>query len=152
MATVGERLRGAREHSGLSRAEAAGRLGMSASGLQRWELGSREARAGDLCRLATLYGTTVGELLGERPLEAQRMANDGGSRTAPSDRELLFELAAAVRASARALEVRVTEVEAAEARALELAQKNIDRMMAYLPEPSPHAADRHDEEAVSDGY
>lgn len=152
MGTVGQSLRVARERAGLSRAEAAERLGMSASGLQRWELGSREARAGDLCRLAALYGTTVGAILGERPLEAQRMANDGGSRVAPSDRELLFELAAAVRASARALEVRVTEVEAPEARALELAQRNIDRMMAYLPEAAPHSAGRHDEEAVSDGY
>ena len=150
MSEVGHGLRVARERAGLTRAEAAERLGMSASGLQRWELGSREVRVADLRRLAEIYGTSTAALLGESQ-EATVVDHEHPAGPAEgSDRELLMELVRAVRASARALELRVTEVEAPEARALEVAQRNIERMMEYLP--APHPADRRDEEAVSDGY
>lgn len=66
-----ERLRAAREASGLSRAEAEGRAGLPKRTLERWEQGLNEPGALWLAKLAPVLGTTVEALTGS---EAQPLA------------------------------------------------------------------------------
>lgn len=152
--TVGTRLRSAREHLGLSQRDVANLLNVSKSTVLHREAGRSVLRADELPRWAQALGVTphwlaFGDEAPRPPREESTEQEEDGRRgEGRSDRDLLFELAAAVRASARALEARITEVEAPEARALELAQKNIERMMRYMPDP--HSVDRRDEEAVRD--
>ena len=61
-------LREARLYLGLSRLEAARALRVSAASIRLWEAGRREVSPGDLLRLARLYRTTPGALLGEAPV------------------------------------------------------------------------------------
>lgn len=142
-----------RERVGLTQEELGDRIGLSRSAISKIERDLRGLSLDTALRLASTLGVSVETLMADAaPQEVTATAQDSGAG-APGEftgRALLMELAAAVRASARALEARVTEVEAPEARALELAQKNIERMMQYMP--GPHSADRRDEEAVSDAY
>ena len=61
-------LREARLYLGLTRLEAARALRVSAASIRLWEAGRREVSPGDLLRLARLYRTTPGALLGEAPV------------------------------------------------------------------------------------
>ena len=63
-ASLGLRLREAREYLGLSRDEVAQHLGVSRSSLSLMEDGTRNASAVELSRLAKLYKTTVESLAG----------------------------------------------------------------------------------------
>ena len=63
-ASLGLRLREAREYRGLSQAEVAQHIGVSRSALCLIESGTRNVSAVELSRLAKLYKTTVESLAG----------------------------------------------------------------------------------------
>jgi Zn-dependent peptidase ImmA (M78 family)/DNA-binding XRE family transcriptional regulator len=64
---VAQRLRSARESSGLTQAQAAAELGVSRPLLIAIEKGTREPGPGELFTLARIYGKTVSELLRPTP-------------------------------------------------------------------------------------
>lgn len=142
-----------RERAGLTQEELGDRIGLSRSAVSKIERDLRGLSLDTALRLAATLGASVESLMTDAPpQEATETAEDShpGVSGGVTDQALLMELARAVSASARAMEKRISEVEAVEARALEKAQDNIERMMAYLPAPVPHSADRRDEEAVRD--
>lgn len=51
--------------AGLTQAEAAQRLGISQSAVAKWETDKSLPRGSTLLKMARLYGSTVGQLLGD---------------------------------------------------------------------------------------
>lgn len=70
-AAVGERLVEARKARGMTQAQVAEALGVARTTITAMEQGERRPRAGELIRLAELFGRQVGELT--RPLSPQRL-------------------------------------------------------------------------------
>lgn len=62
-ATVGGRLRAAREAAGMTQAEAASRIGAARTTLVAIEKGDRRVRTSEMLRLAHAYGTSVNSIL-----------------------------------------------------------------------------------------
>ena len=149
----GRRVARWRERAGLTQEELGDRIGLSRSAVSKIERDLRGLSLDTALRLAATLGVSVESLMTDAPpQEATETAEDNhpGVSGGATGQALLMELARAVSASARAMEKRISEVEAVEARALEKAQDNIERMMAYLPAPAPHSAGRRDEEAARD--
>lgn len=78
---VAPRLRDLRRSRGLTLEAAALRAGLSPAHLSRLETGHRQPSLPMLLALARIYGTTVGEVLGELPPEEQPVIR--GGRAAP---------------------------------------------------------------------
>lgn len=79
---VGERLKQARAAADLTQAQAAKRAGFHKQSVIRWEAGTRNIGAVDLAKLARVYGTTAGAILGE--LGYQMATGEAGSTDAPT--------------------------------------------------------------------
>jgi transcriptional regulator with XRE-family HTH domain len=62
------RLREARRNAKTPIRQVAERVGVALSTVQRWESGESSPRYSELEKLAVIYGTTVEELSGEKPL------------------------------------------------------------------------------------
>ncbi|MEU9763125.1 XRE family transcriptional regulator [Streptomyces sp. NPDC047985] len=74
---VAPRLRDLRRGRGLTLEAAAQRAGLSPAHLSRLETGRRQPSLPMLLGLARIYGTTVSELLGERPPEREAIIRGG---------------------------------------------------------------------------
>ena len=81
------RLRAARQAAGLSQQDVGRHLGVTGAAISRWENGHRSIDPDELVKLARLYGTTVGWLVGESPFfspettgEDPHPANGAGER------------------------------------------------------------------------
>lgn len=62
---VADRIKHARRSAGLSQVEAAGKAGMAASQLARYETGENEPQIATLRRLAKALEVSISELIGE---------------------------------------------------------------------------------------
>lgn len=101
MATLSERLRQARERSGLTQKEVAGALGFrSPATVSQYERGERTPDALTLERLARLYGVSLGFLFGEEARRDWEEALGALGREAPEARPGLAQLAHRLRAMA----------------------------------------------------
>ncbi|MEU1281226.1 helix-turn-helix domain-containing protein [Streptomyces sp. NPDC005805] len=77
LAGVPPRLRDLRRRRGLTLEAAAHRAGLSPAHLSRLETGNRQPSLPVLLALARIYGTTVGEVLGEQPAEREPVVRGG---------------------------------------------------------------------------
>ena len=88
-ATIGARLKDAREYRGFTLEDVAGYLGITPSDLSLIESGSRPAAAAEINRLATLYKTTPDHLTGharkEPEPESVRMLARAAADISPTD-------------------------------------------------------------------
>ncbi|MFI9629676.1 helix-turn-helix domain-containing protein [Streptomyces sp. NPDC052042] len=82
---VAPRLRDLRRGRGLTLEAAAQRAGLSPAHLSRLETGRRQPSLPMLLGLARIYGTTVSELLGERPPEREAIIRGGVFEGAAAD-------------------------------------------------------------------
>ncbi|MEU4895664.1 XRE family transcriptional regulator [Streptomyces sp. NPDC044780] len=76
---IAERLSGARRRTGWTLAEVAPAVGVSVTHLSRLERGDRQPSIGVLIQLARMYGTSVGQLVGEEPEAACRIFRRGAA-------------------------------------------------------------------------
>ena len=99
-ATIGERLRGLRNESGMNKAAAAKALNISRPTLDAWESDKTSPTIADMKRLCSLYGCDYGYIVGEydcktRPvtdifLETGLCADAAASLLTLNDREIAF--------------------------------------------------------------
>ncbi|MFF9589868.1 helix-turn-helix domain-containing protein [Streptomyces sp. NPDC014646] len=82
---VAPRLRDLRRGRGLTLEAAAQRAGLSPAHLSRLETGRRQPSLPMLLGLARIYGTTVSELLGEKPPEREAIIRGGAFEGAEAD-------------------------------------------------------------------
>lgn len=76
-----DRLKAAREKSGLDQATVANALGVARTTIIRWEGGKNEPQASQVVQLANLYGVSVTDLIGPSSPDKKEAAPDDG--TAP---------------------------------------------------------------------
>ena len=73
--SLGEKLCALRKQAGLTQGELGAKLNLSAQAISKWEKNSSEPDISTLRRLAEIYDTTVAEIIGETPPEAQETAD-----------------------------------------------------------------------------
>lgn len=78
LATVGRRIRNAREERGLNLNELARLSGISGPALSLIETGKRDLRVTSLCRIADALRIAPGDLLEDRPAGATRITKRKG--------------------------------------------------------------------------
>jgi transcriptional regulator with XRE-family HTH domain len=102
-ATIPARLRAAREAAGLSQGQVAKLMNMHRPTISEMEAGNRRITADELAKLADLYDTKVGWLLGESPERAStddpklQLAARELSKLKPDDLDRLLKLIAAMK-------------------------------------------------------
>lgn len=97
-ATLGARLKDAREYRGFSQEDVAKFLGVSRSAISLIESGARRLDILELKKLATLYETTIEELTSERPGQAAepdsiKMVARAAAALSPEDRSEVLRFA-----------------------------------------------------------
>jgi transcriptional regulator with XRE-family HTH domain len=97
-ATLGARLKDAREYRGFSQEDVAKYLGVSRSAISLIENGARRLDILELKKLATLYETTIEELTGEKPGQAAepdsiKMVARAAAALSPEDRSEVLRFA-----------------------------------------------------------
>ncbi|MBH0242841.1 helix-turn-helix domain-containing protein [Streptomyces cavourensis] len=103
---VAPRLRELRRGRGLTLETAAQRAGLSPAHLSRLETGRRQPSLPMLLGLARIYGTTVSELLGEKPPERDAIIRGGAFEGAEAD-GWMYRRAGSPGRAMQALRVRV---------------------------------------------
>ncbi len=148
---VGRRLAALRTRAGLTQQQLGERVGWMGSAISKIEKGTRGVHLDDAARLAEALGVSLAELVGAPEPAPGRPTGTDTALGELFDRLLTtwerdHELERIREENAR---LRIEQVESVQARERLLFQENLQRL---LREPSPHAAGRRDEEAVSDGY